>query len=180
MIYAKKISLSIDAGDILNAERELIQTTDKSVIGRYRHANWIKLENEPTPLLMYKLQAKVSDRVIAQLPKKLLDVEIPGVYLMIMEKPEPTPSVLPPHIDRGRRSTINIYLECDDEETQFYEADEDTKALTYVESFTAKAGEAWAMDVSQPHSVIMNKAMRRSGLSLSFRKIKYDRLVSLL
>lgn len=180
MSYAKKINLPVDVGDILNAERTLIQTTDKKVIGKYRHANWVKFENEPTPLLMYTLPDEVKQNILSQLPKSLLEREVPGVYLMIMEKPEPTPSMLPPHIDRARRCAINIYLECDDEETQFFEADEKSKSLTLMESFFAKAGESWAMDVSKPHAVIMSNAMRRSGVSLSFRRVKYDELASLV
>jgi hypothetical protein len=178
--YAKRLQLDIDVHDILSAERQLIQTTDRAVMHKYPHSTWLTLEHEGTPLRMYSLPKEVTDRVVSQLPKEILDREVPGVYLMMAEKPEPTPSILPPHIDRARRTAINIYLETDGEETQFFDAHEEDKSFTLLESFIAKTGEAWALDVSKVHGVIMGNAMRRSGLSLSFRKVKYEELVNLL
>lgn len=82
--------------------------------------------------------------------------------------------MLYPHVDRGRRVAINFYLVCGDETTLFFEPDETTRSLMPVAKFCAKEGQCWMLDVSKPHAVIMNAAMERVGLSLSYRRSRYE------
>ena len=80
----------------------------------------------------------------------------------------------------GRRAAVNVYLKCGGETTEFYAADEKAKTLSRVGAFTAKPGEAWLLDVSVPHAVVMSSAPERVGLSMSFRHIKYAELAKIL
>ena len=176
----KKLKLTIDAVEVLNAPRQLVQVADVHNRGRYRYTEWQEETAPPTPLLMYMLPEEVTAKILAQLPEKLLAREVPGVFLMRMPKPCAESKSLPPHIDRGRRAAINVYLKCGGEITEFYEADESSKTLTRIGTFTAAPGEAWLMDVSIPHAVLMQGSDERIGLSLSFRHTRYKDLAALL
>jgi hypothetical protein len=176
----KKLSLKIDVEGVLEAPRKLVQVADVHNRGRYKYTEWQDEDAPPTPLLMYTLPTSVVDEVLKQLPAQLLDREVPGVYLMRMPKPTPESKSLPPHIDRGRRAAINVYLRCGGETTQFFSPDEDKKALSVIGEFTAKEGEAWLMDVSLPHAVMMREAQERVGLSISFRKSRYAELARII
>lgn len=176
----KKLALNIDTDGLLTAPRELVQVADVHNRGRYKYTEWQDEDAPPTPLLMYRLQDDVVEKVLSQLPKDLLAREVPGVYLMRMPKPCEESKSLPPHIDRGRRAAINIYLKCDGETTEFYEADEKSKSLSVTGSFTAAKGESWLMDVSVPHAVLMRESNERIGLSLSFRRLRYADLAQML
>jgi hypothetical protein len=110
--------------------------------------------------------------------QKQLDKEKPGVYFMHMPKPCAGSTAVPPHVDRARRTALNIYLKCSNEITEFYEADEETKTLTAVERFVAKPHDMWALDVSKPHAVLMAEAMERSAISISFRRVRYPELIA--
>ena len=176
----KKLALTINADEVLSAPRELVQVSDVYNRKRYKYTEWVEETAPPTPLLMYSLPESVTDKVIAQLPRKLVEREVPGVFLMVMPKPCPESKSLPPHIDRGRRAAINVYLKCNGETTQFYSADEKVKSLSLIGEFTAQEGDAWLMDVSIPHAVLMREANERIGVSMSFRKAKYAELASIL
>lgn len=176
----KKLDISLDVGWILSTPHQLIQTTDIGKVEKYKYASWADTSIEPTPLLMFSLLPDVERQVIDLLPDSLKDTELPRAHLMKMKRLSEKPNMLYPHVDRGRRVAINFYLVCGDETTQFYEADEATKNLTLAADFCAKEGECWMLDVSKPHSVIMNAAPERIGLSLSYRRSRYEDLVGRL
>ncbi len=175
-----KLSIEIDAAEALSVPRRLMQVSDVHNRDRYKYTHWQKESAPPTPLLIYALPDDVVGRVLAQLPDALLEREVPGVYLMRMPKPCVDSRSLPPHVDRGRRAAINIYLKCAGETTEFYDPDDSTKTLKPTGSFTAKPGEAWLLDVSKPHAVLMRDADERVGLSMSFRHARYAELASIL
>ena len=176
----KKLALTIDTHEILAAPRTLVQVSDVYNRKRYKYTEWIEESAPPTPLLMYSLPESVTNKIITQLPPKLVQRELPGVFLMVMAKPCPESKALPPHIDRGRRAAINVYLKCNGETTQFYSADEEMKSLSLLGEFTAQEGDAWLMDVSMPHAVMMRDATERVGISMSFRHSRYQELSELL
>lgn len=177
MSFFKQLDIKLDAGWLLSTPHELLQTTDIGKIDRYKYASWGDMSMEPTPLLMYSLLPEVEQQVLDLLPDMLKIPEVPRVFLMKMKLLSDKPSMLYPHVDRARRTAINFYLICGDETTQFYDADETTQTLTPANSFCAKAGECWMLDVAKPHSVIMNAAPERVGLSLSYRRSRYSDLV---
>jgi hypothetical protein len=176
MSFFKKLDISMDVRWILSTPYQLIQTTDISKVDEYKYASWADSSIEPTPLLMFSLLPDVEKQVIDLLPDALKDAEVPRVHLMKMKRLSKSSNMLYPHVDRGRRVAINFYLVCGDETTRFFEADEGTRSLTPVAEFCAKEGECWMLDVSKPHAVIMNAAPERIGLSLSYRRSRYEDL----
>lgn len=180
MSYFKKLDVCLDANWLLSTEHTLIQTTDIGKIDKYKYASWGDMSMEPTPLLMYQLLPEVEEKVIATLPQALKEKEVPRAFLMKMKRMSDKPNMLYPHVDRARRTAINFYITCGDETTQFYDADEKTQTLIPADSFCAKDGECWMLDVSKPHSVIMSAAPERVGLSLSYRRSRFEDLVASL
>jgi hypothetical protein len=175
-----KVAFGIDIGDLTTSPMDLVQVADVHNRQRYKYTEWQSETAPPTPLLMYRLTDDVEKSILRQLPEALLAREVPGVYYMRMPKPCAESKALPPHVDRGRRAAINIYTKCGGETTQFFEADEGAKELRLVESFVANEGEAWLMDVSKPHAVLMASAFERCGVSLSFRKARFEELAKIL
>ena len=180
MSFFKQLDITLDVQWILSTPHQLIQTTDIGKVDKYKYASWVDSTIEPTPLLMFSLLPDVEKRVIDLLPDALKDAEVPRVHLMKMKRLSDRPNMLYPHIDRGRRVAINFYLVCGDETTLFFEADEATSSLKSVAEFCAKEGECWMLDVSKPHAVIMNAAPERMGLSLSYRRSRYEDLAGSL
>lgn len=164
--------------DITPEELHLIQRSEHENRARYKYTDWLTETAPGTPLYMYALPSDVKDVVLRSLPKALIDREQPGVYFMYMPKPCVESTSLPPHVDKARRTALNIYLKCNNEITEFYDADDEAKTLTAVERFIARPEEMWALDVSKPHAVLMTNAMERSAISISFRKVRYPELIS--
>jgi len=156
----------------------LVQLSNVENRARYKHTEWLEESAPPTPLHMYALPSEVKDKILQILPRGLIAKEQPGVYFMHMPKPCVESVSLPPHVDKARRTALNIYLKCSGEVTEFYDADEATKTLTPVERFVAKPHDMWALDVSKPHAVLMTEAMERSAISISFRRVRYPELIA--
>lgn len=176
----EKLKIPIDVSGVIAAEKTLVQVADVHNRERYKYTQWQEEAYAPTPLLMYKVTGEVEQYILRQLPKALLERETPGVFYMRMPKPCAESKSLPPHIDRGRRAAINIYMTCSGEITQFFDADDETRKLTLVDSFVANPGEAWLLDVSKPHAVLMQEAAERAGVSLSFRKVRFSEIANIL
>ena len=103
--------------------------------------------------------------------------------------------LVPPHIDNGIKSTINIYLETGDCATNFYRFATDNPRTRQVggqsdgfiyddndliktNSFNAKPYEAWLLDVTKPHSVKPGKDFKeRTAIAISstlcYDKVKF-------
>jgi len=115
-----------------------------------------------------------------QLPKALLDVEIPHVFLLDISTPACEEAVLPAHIDINKLCGINIYLEAHGEVTTFYDWDKVDRTSTYVEEFCAKKHEIWLMNNQQPHAVKLVKNCKRRILTYSFVKTPYNKVLQIL
>lgn len=179
MSYFKKISLDVKIPAFDWKDWTTAQVADVPDRARYKYTLWEKEIAPPTPLHVYKTPDDFAKQVIAQLPSKLLKREVPGVYYMRMDKPH-LDSTVPPHVDIGRRTAINIYINCTGEVTEFFEADEQNKVLVSQGSFIAKENEAWLLNVSKPHAVRMKSAKLRSCISLSFRRLRFSELADIL
>lgn len=156
----------------------IVQRSDQANRAKYKYTDWLEEKAPGTPLYIYALPTPLQNEILKLLPPKLLEKEVPGVYFMHMPKPCKESESLPPHVDRARRTAVNIYLKCSGEITEFFDADEETKTLTAVERFVAKPYEMWALDVAKPHAVWMTDAMERSAISISFRRVRFDELVT--
>jgi hypothetical protein len=176
----KRIPIKMDVDYILSAQRTLVQVSDVANRAKYMYTDWQEESAPPTPLLMYSLPDDIVSSILDHIPDSLLMQEIPKVHLMSMPKPCKESRSLPPHVDRGRRAAINIYLDTGGEITEFYNVDLENKKLTPIGSFTASNGEVWLLDVSIPHAVLMREKQERLGLSLSFRRLRYNQIVDIL
>ena len=179
MSYFRRLELSIELPEFDVSACRLVQIADVPNRARYKYTLWEKEFAPPTPLHVFEVPNPYAAQLLSQLPQAVLDREVPGVFYMRMEKPHPD-STVPPHIDMGRRTAINVYINCDEEITEFFEADEQTQILISKGSFKAKEGEAWLLNVSKPHAVRMSGANLRSCISFSFRKLKFNELDRLL
>ena len=123
---------------------------------------------------IYNVPLDITTDLFNQLPKEILEIETPDVFYVRAYKLGPKLGMIMPHIDRGRRSSINIYLECSDQSTTFY-----NNALGEAQSFVSKPNEVWALDVTKPHSVSLPNEDVRTCISMSFKKIKFEKLITL-
>lgn len=179
MNYFNQIALKFDVPDFDISSWRMAQVADIPDRARYKYTLWEKESAPPTPLHVYAVPDPFAKNLLLQLPRAVLDREVPGVFYMKMEKPHPN-STVPPHVDIGRRSAINVYIKCSQEITEFFEANEETKTLASQGAFVAKEGDTWLLNVSKPHAVRMSSASLRSCISFSFRKLRFDELVGLL
>lgn len=179
MNYFRRLELSIDVPEFDMSSCRLAQIADVPNRDRYKYTLWEKESAPPTPLHVFEVPNPYADQLRSQLPQAILDREVPGVFYMRMEKPH-ADSTVPPHVDVGRRTAINVYIHCNEEITEFFAADEQTQTLSSKGSFKAKEGEVWLLNVSKPHAVRMSEAHLRSCISFSFRRLKFDELDRLL
>jgi hypothetical protein len=107
-------------------------------------------------------------------------------------------SIVLPHTDSKIASTINFYISTASSVTEFYTVD--TSKLKYTQifnqtdgvvfdksclksagSFMANPGEAWLLDVSQPHSVVsFNTGENRIAMVLQSSIYPYARVKEFL
>lgn len=108
---------------------------------------------------------------------------------------------IPPHIDSGTKTTINLYLQAGTWKTCFYHAPEHAHRmriknqtngciftrpdqLREIGSFQAKAGEAWCLDVTKPHAVLpqldTNLDEDRVALTISTTYFPYQEVMEML
>jgi len=130
------------------------------------------------PTATYRLPEEVIAQLLAQLPKAVLAVEVPHVFILQMEPSEAQTPVLGAHVDFNRSCGINIYLDANGETTHYYSWDEDSKALQEEERFVAEAGDCWIMDTSVPHSVSLVPNKARRMLTFSFVKSSYEQVLA--
>jgi hypothetical protein len=179
MNYFSQIPLQFKIPDFDTSSWPMAQVADVPNRARYKYTLWEKELAPPTPLHVYAVPEPYAKELVLQLPQAVLDREVPGVFYMRMEKPHPD-STVPPHVDIGRRTAINVYVNCAQEITEFFEANEETKTLASKGKFIAKEGEAWLLNVSKPHAVRMSKTNLRSCISFSFRRLRFAELNRLL
>lgn len=117
------------------------------------------------------------DQFIKQLPSELVSLEIPYVlYLELPASDTPDP-VLPAHRDYGKKCSINIYLETNQEVTKFYHWNRETQMSDFEEEFCAATGEIWLINTDVPHSVTLKQHKARRMLTLCFAKSKYEEVL---
>ena len=179
MSYFSQLTLNIEVPAFDTSQWRMVQIADVPDRARYKYTLWEQELVPPTPLHVYAVPEPYAKQLLAQLPQPVLEREVPGVYYMKMEKPHPN-STVPPHVDVGRRTAINVYTHCAEEVTEFFEPDETAQLLTSKGSFTAEAGDAWLLNVSKPHAVRMKKAQLRACVSFSFRRLRFEELEVLL
>lgn len=102
-----------------------------------------------------------------QLPRELLELEVPEVILLTVTPERPSGDLIfPPHVDKIRLCCVNVYLTPHEERTVYYRYDGGT--MCEVESFVAKDGECWVLDTTAPHAVELSYPYCRRMVSASF------------
>lgn len=148
----------------------LAQVAGAKERSRYKYTDTIP-DQDIAEIRLYAIPNEVAEYMLKQLPQNILNIEVPKVYYMEVVCAG-SASYLPPHIDKGRRCALNLYVDCAEEETIFYG---DTQ-----ESFVAKNNEAWLLDVSKPHSVKFSADRKRIAYTFSFKHAKYEKLANIL
>ena len=176
----KKLDLKLDVPFILLKNEPILY--DEYPTYKWRGTvNQQLLKKSPyhvdTPVMfeVYNLKEITEELVLKQLPKELLDLEVPEMFYVVAYKMGSGDGMIEPHIDRGRRCAINLYLNCSGQVTTFY--DDDLNAQGH---FIGEPDDVWALNVSQPHSVTLPNQDMRTLLSLSFKKIKFEKLIDVL
>jgi hypothetical protein len=85
MSYFAKLAIEIKVPEFDSANWRMAQVADVPNRDRYKYTLWEKEVAPPTPLHVYSVPEHLSRLLLEQLPQKLLDREIPGVYFMKME-----------------------------------------------------------------------------------------------
>lgn len=102
-----------------------------------------------------------------------------------------------PHTDSGILATINFYIESQEAITKFYTIKSNNPLTSKIENqtngalfessdldehsnFTAKDGEAFILDVTNPHSVTCTQYGIRKALVLQTKEFSYDEVCKML
>jgi len=121
----------------------------------------------------YRLPSVVTTPILRQLPKSILDEELPDISYIKFQKKE-IPDMFLPHVDFGRRAAINIFLS---KKTNLvvthYKADNSLEKLSEIESLQVIGNVTLAMDVRTIHSAILLDKSCDDFISISFRKIRF-------
>lgn len=128
--------------------------------------------------------------ILSVIPKSLLDLEVPKIHWQVFDGG----SLVPPHIDKGRISTINLYTQVNGEKTVVYSKlrngarlETENGIITnesfipewIVEtgSFVANQWDFYLLNVSRPHAVINMTSNRRISISFSFYKTAFENIM---
>jgi hypothetical protein len=174
MKEACKLNINLDAGCLDGIALPLYRRIT-------RHQKYSKQQADKYDLLPVDVMllpgSRARDFILAQLPKNVLQVEVPELSVVEVAAPKDRDSVLAIHVDLARIAAINYYIDgAEDEVTSFYDWDDDNSIATEKSSFTAKTGETWILNVSEPHSVKMKAGHIRRVLTMSFTRTSYDTL----
>lgn len=177
MNEACKLNIKIDANCLDDIYLPLYRRVS-------RHQKYSKQQADKYDLLpidvMMLNKGRAKDFILEQLPKNVLQVEVPELSVIEIAAPRDKDSVLAIHVDLGRIATINYYIDAaDNEVTSFYDWDDVNKIATEKSNFTATTGDTWLLNVSEPHSVKMKAGHTRRVLTMSFFRTNYEALRSL-
>ena len=132
--FFKKLNIKFDI------ENLSMTTEDKKLVDQY--VTWQKYGASlakkqkfiPTHATGHYADDEAKIKILKQLPKAVLDLEMPIIGILELSPKESdqngTPIVFPPHIDPDRITCINIYENINGEETSFYESIKKQQEIT--------------------------------------------------
>lgn len=170
MKHCTKLPMSFDVSMLDGVDLKFHRTYLKP----QKYNRGLEEKYTPVPTETFVLPDEVVRKYLQALPKAVLDIEVPHVFVLTMKACDAELPLLPAHVDFNRSCGINVYMEAGGETTHYYDWDADSKALTEVERFTAERGDSWLMDTSVPHSVTLVRNQARMMLTFSFVKAKYS------
>jgi len=177
MKYATKLDYTIDTSCLADATI----TPYRSFARLQRYIQGIPADYEALAESGFSARNKSisnEDLLIQQLPPQLLALERPYVlYLEIPAYDGPSP-VLPAHRDFGKKCSINVYLETNEETTVFYKWNRDLQISEYEEEFCSATGDVWLMNTDAPHSVLLKQNRARRMITICFAKSRYEEVLA--
>jgi len=137
-------------------------------VGNFSHGNKITeysytvLNDKSVPLIQYHVAlGECREKMLQLLPERFRSAFVINIMNIA--------GIVVPHTDSNIRCTINHYVQTNDEETIFFAFKENAEGfqitnqtngrlfkldeVNRVDSFIAKAGETWILDVTKPHGV---------------------------
>jgi hypothetical protein len=137
-------------------------------------------EHSSVGLKVLELSDEAKLGYLNQLPKEILDIETPDVFIIVIDCSNITSPMISPHVDYRRTCSLNLYTQTNKEKTTFYKWDRESQRCVEVDCFTAKDNECWLLNTSAVHSVTLVPNKQRVGISFSFSKISYETMVHML
>ena len=172
--YFTKLDVSLDVDGVFTDPTALLSNGEYLRQQKYGLALLRKKDFTSVPNRSYVANPEDTQRIIAQLPTRLLDIEVPKLWVLDMHAPADEKDVmLAPHVDGVRVTAINIYRDTHGERTCFYRYAAGGE-IEEVDSFVAKDGDIWLMDVSKPHAVELKPGKNRRVLTISFISTPYE------
>lgn len=160
----------------------LILDNDLEILKGKNSFNYVSKTSE----IMYSSISNMAILANKFFTKKLFSIEPHLIYYAEIHGP----GVLDPHRDHGATVVANFYFDANDSITTFYESTEETQSKTYstmksagiydmnsvkpVESFQAKDGESYILDVTKIHGVISPKVGTRKFINMQWYGIDFD------
>lgn len=176
MLPYKKLNISFDIDGIDTDASNLEMHAQYSVPQKYGLALSKVFNFVSVPNATYEIKAADKRQILKYLPKKLLEIEVPEVWVLNI-KPTDTQdtTMLAPHVDKVRKCCINIYVDTHGEKTTYYEYT--NGKIKEIGDFVAQHGECWALDSDTPHSVLLNPPHIRRAISISFINTPYEQVI---
>lgn len=171
--YFKKLSLMLDVASV-NKEVDLLRGHGAyTAWQKYGIAYKRRVDFNAATNASYHLDERDKLQIVQQLPKGLLEVEVPDVWLLHAKAESYEGRVmLPPHVDGVRQCSINVYFKTNGEKTAYYEY-RNGGNIDEVASFVAQPGDVYLLNSDKPHSVEVNGEPRQS-VSISFITTPYE------
>lgn len=171
-----------DLNEVDLTPHHLLQHTSSKDIWEHGHkhehdrfVNWLRPHPNPASFEVWSLSEKSIISVNRQLDKRIISKETPTVSLAQIKFPiKNQPAQLPPHIDRGRKAAINIYISTGQDVTNFWSTSKNN--FHVINCFKAQSGQSFLLDVRQPHSVDLSGHHIRTIITLSFKKMGFSDL----
>jgi hypothetical protein len=174
-----KMPIKIDTEKVFLGIDQLHCIGDYKKQQKYGVALLRKKSFTSVPNSVYETKQEDAEFVISQLPKKLLDIEVPKVCVLNIQATHDKNVMLAPHIDGDRVTTINFYRQTNGERTCFYKYNAGG-SIDEIDSFVAQDGDAWVLAVNTPHAVELVSGKTRRVLSISFIHTPFDRVMEAL
>ena len=172
--YFTKLDISLDVDVVFTDPTALLCNGEYLKQQKYGLALLKKKAFSSVPNRSYEASPEDTQRIIAQLPTSLIEIEAPKLWILDMHAPADEKDVmLAPHVDGVRVTAINIYRDTHGERTCFYRYAAGGE-IEEVDSFVAKDGDIWLMDVSKPHAVELKPGKNRRVLTISFISTPYE------
>lgn len=179
MEYFRKLNLRFAALEIADDPSRLVFHHTYKSPQKYGLRLQRKKPFVSVPNVTYRFHEEDAQRVVSDLPKGLLVLEVPEVWVLNIRPTESAgPTMLAPHRDIVRMCGINMYFDTHGERTVYYECT--NNEIAERDSFVAKDGDCYALDLDAVHAVELVPPHVRKVVSISFIRTPYQKVLEYL